>query len=173
MKRILPGIVFLVLILIAESAISEDYFSKIFGDMDINHNSYIEYEEYQYYMTYPERKEFEAMDVSEDGKVQLFEWVNFRQKLDPKVQKFEYRYEDRSGNRFYHKDKSWYRISKGDVYKFGGTEWKKLEKAHAVYVYPLYRWCDPFWDSYYYPHDRFHFGYHHRYGCRHGFRYWD
>lgn len=174
MKGIFATIVFFAFITIAGNASCKDYFSKIFGDMDIDDNHYIEYEEYEYYMTYPEKEVFKKMDLSGDGKLQLFEWVNFQQKLDPQVHTFEYHYKDRFGNRFYHRDRTWYRVSDGFVYKFSGVGWEKLGRVRIFHCYPRHWYHDPFWrPRYYYHHDGFDFGYHHGFGYRYGFRYWD
>jgi len=139
-----------------------DYLSREFGDMDANGDEIVDWEEYRFYFTYPDLRDFRQADLTKDGKIALFEWVALQQKRYPGKPNFRYLYTDKSGNRYTHENGFWYRLSGDKRYRFAEGQW---HWDGRIKKYRAWRYC---WDDLRYMHrhpyrHRFSFGY--SYGC--------
>ena len=106
-----------------DSHAGADYLGREFGDMDANGDEIVEWDEYRFYITYPDLKDFRQADLTKDGKIALFEWVTFQQKRYPGKPDFLYRYTDQCGNLYTHENGFWYRLSRDTRYRFANGRW--------------------------------------------------
>jgi len=94
-----------------------DYYSREFGDMDANHDDFVSFEEYRFYVTYATIETFKEIDTNTDETIDFFEWVEFQEKNDPFESKRGFKYKgktgtwtiDRHGNRHKGRFGSYYR----------------------------------------------------------------
>ena len=114
------------------SVASAEYFSREFGDMDANHDDYVDFDEYRYYIPEATVDEFKKIDTSKDKKIDFFEWVAYQESREPFESKRSFTYRGQSG--------IWHVDSHGNRY----------HEAYGSYYRP---WCG-YWSDYRYNYRR-------------------
>ena len=93
------------------------YYSREFGDMDANHDDYVDFDEYRYYLSGASSETFKKVDTNQDERIDFFEWVAHQEKQYPfeSGRGFLYKgkngvwYMDRNGNRYRNRDEYCFR----------------------------------------------------------------
>jgi hypothetical protein len=94
-----------------------DYYSLEFGDMDANHDDFVNFDEYRYYISRASYEAFRKIDTNQDETIDFFEWVAHQEKQSPFESREEFRYKgkngvwymDRNGNRYMDRDEYYFR----------------------------------------------------------------
>jgi hypothetical protein len=105
-----------------------DYYRQQFEDMDTNQDDFVTWQEYRYYFLHARQDGFRELDENNDGKIGLYEWLEFQAKQDPTYEvernyryggKYVHWYPCSHYSWYYHRHGCWYDHWPGYPHMFG------------------------------------------------------
>lgn len=115
------------------AAADAGYYSRVFGDMDIDRDDRVSFEEYRFYAPGPIAEVFRDIDRNRDEKIDFFEWIDYQKKLYPSETKGDFKYEGRNA--------TWHVDERGNRFKV--PEGRRFGHRHDCRTDP---WYDPWYD---------------------------